>query len=405
MKLSKTLITLCLVTAYGSGASAQSAALIDLMNQAAEASPAVQIANLDIVRSEASADRLRANPYDYQVTAGVGQRFIDDPLATENRYTEFGAGVSRTIRLPNKRDIDAQLADLEIRLAALTIESAKFEERKTFIALWNVWMQADQMAVISAAQADKAKELAALEQTKVDEGAGRQIDADLSLAEAEMARLEANGDALNEQAAKLNISSRYPALDLPDSPSVTSTFGPNEPMSPAIDWAATPNYQLSILKASQLRLQAERQSLYKRPDPTLGLDITDEFGGRETSVVATISIPIGGRAKKAASQETFAYANMAEVEAKLSLEVSKREFERAVQDARLNRTALASALKAKNASLTALERLEAGYKIGDVTLPDLLKAGRSYGEAEQIYARYLGKSQAAQLLLAVYQTP
>lgn len=404
MRLSIAILTSVFSISIASTANAQLNDITALMEEAVKTSPSQQITEADIARSTASAERLRANPYDYQLSASAGQRFIDDPLSDQSRYTEFGAGVSRTIRLPSKRRIDEQLAKIELDIANMAVEAARFDEKITFITLWNDWVRAEALVEISTAQVHKAQQLAELEQIKVDKGSGRQIDADLSIADAQMMRVEAQSDAMAAETAKLNLQNRYPALALPGRASdVSLPSGLEQPLSEQA-WGQLPGYRLAILKSTKLRLQSQRRALYKRPDPTLGLDVTDEFGGRETSVMATISIPIGGKVQKAATREAQAQANTAELEARILLQKARRDYDVAVQKKSMAMTALFGAEKARSASLKALQRLEAGHAIGAVTLPDLIKARRAHGNAQRVYAQHLGSSKAAQYLKFAYET-
>jgi len=311
--------------------------------------------------------------------------------------------VSRTIRLPNKKRLDSQLADIEIEIAAMALKAAKFDEAKRFVDLWGSWAQAENIQNISRDQAERAEALAALEQDKVDKGAGRQIDADLSKAEAEMVMVRMEKDSMNAATAKLKLQSRYPDLILPQKANQITFRHLQKRTLSEQKWQDFPNYQLAVLKGEKLRLEAKKLSLRKRPDPTLGLDVTDEFGGRETSIMARISIPIGGKYQKAETREAKALANIGEVEARLNLRSAQRDYEIAVQSLKLSTTALASAKKAEQASLKALGRLEQGHKIGAVTLTDLLKARRDHGATERLYVEYIGERQAAQLVLLAFE--
>ncbi|MCA8891568.1 MAG: hypothetical protein KDA56_07055, partial [Hyphomonas sp.] len=106
------------------------------------------------------------------------------PLASENRYTEWSAGISRTVRLPGKRQVDANLAQLETDLAGTGLDQSLFAEREKFAMMWSAWRRADLLSASSASQAAEALRIAELQQIAVNKGAERQIRADQLAAEA-----------------------------------------------------------------------------------------------------------------------------------------------------------------------------------------------------------------------------
>ena len=109
-------------------------------------------------------------------------------------FTEWSIDLTRTFRLPEKRNLDASLADLETEIADARDASRRFEEELVFLSLWNEWARWTMLERVSREIADASSELAELEQAKVDAGTGRQIDADLLMAEASNFSLRARED-------------------------------------------------------------------------------------------------------------------------------------------------------------------------------------------------------------------
>lgn len=367
-------------------AASQTDPVVDLMEQAIRTSPSYRSAKADVDRASASARRIASGPYEFEVNASGGQRKIDDPLASESRYTEWSAGISRTVRLPGKRQVDSNLAQLEIDLAGTSLDQSLFAEREKFASLWNTWRRADLLSGSSASQAAEALRIAELQQIAVDKGAERQIRADQLAAEAGLLQLQAEQDRTATQVARAALVARYPDIVFPER---TAPLDVSETMiSPLFetDIENTPSYRRAGLVAEQARLKAQRARMEKRPDPTFGLDFGNEFGGSETSIMARVSIPIGGSARRAHAQEMSASATVAE----LDRVTAQREAFQAVQSARqslgASMTLHEKSLEIAESSRRILETIQKGYEYGEITITEFLNGRRALISAERMVA-------------------
>lgn len=383
-------------------AAAQASSVMEILDEAVSSAAGLEIAQADIARARASAKRIATSHYEYEVSANAGQRYIDDPLSADTRFTEFGAGLSKTIRLPSKKRLDQRLSDIEIEISEIAVEVAIFDEKKAFIELWNAWSQAHRFVALSREQAEDAAALATLESVKVEKGAGRQINADILLAQSQMAAVIAQRDLAAANRAKYNLQSRYPILNLPSDPVSLSASIANLPLNRLDAIVDYPAQRLSSLHSEKMRLRARREALNKRPDPTLGLELSDEFGGRETSLKASISIPIGGKYRRAMVGEAQALAVKSEVETRLAYKLAAREYELAKENANSYAQLISAANASVSATRAAFEQMEKGYALGAITAQDLLIARKSLREAERTYADYVGQAEAAQLLFHLY---
>ncbi len=367
-------------------AAGQNDPVVDLMEQSIRTSPSFRSARADVDRASASADRIASGPYEFQVNASGGQRKIDDPLASENRYTEWSAGISRTVRLPGKRQVDANLARLEIDLAGTGLDQSLFNEREKFAALWSTWRRADLLSESSASQAAEALRIAELQQIAVDKGAERQIRADQLAAEAGLLQLQADQDRTAAQVARAALVARYPDIVFPER--TTPLDVSDEMISPLFETSIdnTPAYRRAGLVAEQARLKARRARLEKRPDPTFGLDFGNEVGGSETSVMARVSIPIGGSARRAYAREMSASATVAE----LDRVTAQREAFQAVQSARQSigaaMTLYDKSLETAESSRKILDTIQKGYEYGEITITEFLNGRRAYISAQRMVA-------------------
>nr|WP_321441331.1 TolC family protein [uncultured Hyphomonas sp.] len=380
--------------------------VVDLMEQAVRTSPSYRSAKADVDRASASARRIAAGPYEFEINASGGQRKIDDPLASENRYTEWSAGISRTVRLPGKRQLDTNLARLETDLATTGLDQSLFAERERFAVLWSAWRRADLLSKSSASQAAEALRIAELQQIAVDKGAERQIRADQLAAEAGLLQLQAEQDRTEAQVARAALVARYPDIVFPET---TAPLDVSENMiSPLFEATAesSPAYRRAGLLAEQAKLKAQRARMEKRPDPTFGLDFGNEFGGAETSVMARVSIPIGGSARRAYAQEMSATATVAE----LDRVTAQREAFQAVQSARQSlgaaMTLYEKSLETAESSRKILETIQKGYDYGEITITEFLNGRRALISTERTVAEQRARLESAVLhLLALTGGP
>lgn len=367
-------------------AAGQTDPVVDLMEQSIRTSPSFRSARADVDRASASANRIASGPYEFEVNASGGQRKIDDPLAAENRYTEWSAGISRTVRLPGKRQVDTNLARLEIDLAGTGLDQSLFNERQKFATLWSTWRRADLLSESSASQAAEALRIAELQQIAVDKGAERQIRADQLAAEAGLLQLQAEQDRTATQVARAALVARYPDIVFPERTAPLDVS--DEMISPLFEASIdnTPAYRRAGLVAEQARLKAQRARMEKRPDPTFGLDFGNEFGGSETSVMARVSIPIGGSARRAYAREMSASATVAE----LDRVTAQREAFQAVQSARQSigaaMTLYEKSLETAESSRKILETIQKGYEYGEITITEFLNGRRAYISAQRMVA-------------------
>lgn len=310
------------------------------------------------------------------------------------------------MRLPGKRQVDSNLAQLEIDLAATGLDQSLFAEREKFAVLWSAWRRADLLSASSASQAAEALRIAELQQIAVDKGAERQIRADQLAAEAGLLQLQAEQDRTAAQVARAALVARYPDTVFPER---TAPLDVSDAMiSPLFeaDIETMPAYRRAGLVAEQARLKAQRARMEKRPDPTLGLDFGNEFGGSETSVMARVSIPIGGSARRAYAQEMSASATVAE----LDRVIAQREAFQSVQAARqslgASMTLHDKSLETAASARKILDTIQKGYEYGEITITEFLNGRRAYISAERTVAEQRARLESDVLhLLALTGDP
>lgn len=405
MKTTLSLFALLACTAITPFAHAQPTEVLRLMDEAIASTPATAIAQADIARASATRDRLNAGPYEIEVGITGGHRTVEDPLLPDLGYTEWSLDVSRTLRLPEKQRLDSALGKVELDLARSGQAATQLEERLVFADLWSDWSRWTATLAGSSGLAESAWQLARLEQQKVDAGAGRQLQADLLKAEAQTAQLAADADRLQTESARAALAQRYPSLALPQAP-VAIDINTAE-----IDRLMTQDFRNNTLSrpaelaAERARLLARRAAAERRPDPTIGLGLSNEFGGDETAIMASVSIPIGGRARRSRVNEAQAAVQGAEAEHRQLQWLLTQKVSDARYRLRHAETLLSEAESANATARAALQRLETGFSLGEVRIGDLIATRRTVLETARLVAEQQAARERAYLELLVLSQP
>lgn len=378
--------------------------IVQLLESASADSITVAIAKANIGRAEASATALRAGPYEFEAALRTGRRKVAE-LGGQQQYTEWSGGLSRTLRLPGKRHTDQNLAKIEVQLANAVYKNAALNERLVFIDQWTLWSTAFQLFDISKKQAEEATRLADFELIQVEKGAGRQVSADQLHAEAELALLQAEQDEADMIRARMIIESNYPKTPLPVVPANFKLSETDVGFLLSANLGSTPKQDIAELTREKVRLTAQRARQDRKPDPTVGLEFTDEFGGRESAISAQISIPIGGSARRASSRLAQQQLKMSSLELDLANRLAQQQRVVTGKMVRLSRVNHLRAQDAVTLSLKALKKLEKGYERGAVTVSDLIRSRRSHYLVERIAVKQYWETEQTQLnLLAVYMS-
>lgn len=393
MSALRLVFALIILTLFSSRLFAQSNNLFQLMESAVLNVPAVQSAKIDIERAQETSKKLQAGPYEFEVFLSGGRREINDAVVTANEFTEWEAGVSRKIRLPGKRSIDQELAELEVEFAQIKYEKALNDELLAFVARWNAWSHLTMLSDVLYEQLADARKLAESEQQKVDNGAGRQVHANQLMLEAELVYLQTEQNRLATINARSNLESAYPNVVFPIEPMSFDFASISELISD--EQVLQPEQRLAEIASKQAQYAARRARQNRIPDPTLQLSYLEELDGLENSVLASISIPIGGTARSSAYREANAYSRMRV----LDLERAQREVNQNFKSSRQGYLfAIENMDRAKDSlemSREVLSRVSQGYDTGSLTLTELITARRSHRETERYIIEQTSKAELA----------
>jgi len=294
------------------------------------------------------------------------------------------------------------LAELEVEFAQIKYEKALNDELMAFIARWNAWSHLAMLSDVLDEQLADARKLAESEQQKVDNGAGRQVHADQLMLEAELVYMQTEQNRLATINARSNLESAYPNVAFPIEPMSFDFASISELISD--EQVLQPEQRLAEIASKQAQYAARRARQNRIPDPTLQLSYLEELDGLENSVVASISIPIGGTARSSAYREADAYSRMRV----LDLERAQREVNQNFNSSRQGYLfAIENMDRAKDSlemSREVLSRISQGYDTGSLTLAELVAARRSHRETERYIIEQTSKAELAALKFWVLAT-
>lgn len=365
-----------------------------VLRSAIESSPSLDIAEAMLARAEAEATRLRVGDYEVVASGGAGQRRLDVLPDGVDRFTEWNVGVSRKIRMPNKRSMDQERARLTLELAEVQLQQARQEAWLDFVSLWSDWRLASESAALSLRLAADAERLAEAESRAAEKGGSRAYIVEQLRAEAALRRLDAQGADLDAREARAMLSARFPELALPER---AEGLPADKIVSPSIDVAGL---VLPAVRAAQLAdelstINAKRSRADQLPDPTVGLAFSNEFGGEETSLMANLSIPLGGRARRAQADARESDAAVAAARLVRARRDAERQLLTASRAAALSAERFRRADEASALANRAVGRLEEGRRLGAVDLTELIAARRTFVIAEQALVEHRIEAERA----------
>ena len=392
------------VAIYAAAGAPHSAAALPpepMIAEAVDASPTVMAAEAELARAAATARRLRSGEYEVTLSGSGGRRTVDTPTSGQSEHTEWNAGLSRTVRLPAKRSADKNLASLEVSKAEAAYASARRNALLEFVALWTDWRAAAEASQTTRRLADDALALANAEDKAVKLGASRRVYVDQLRAEAGLLGLEADRKAIDADNAKASLAAAFPDFAMPTTPDALDWDAARIAALMESDAQDAPAVREARLALDQMQTKARRARLDRLPDPTLGVQFANEFGGNETSVMATFSIPLGGRARSAAASEAGSQAAAAAAKLRAAELDAARRYDQAKRTARAAAANLDNARQAVAKARNAMNSRKQCYAMGAVKLGDLTTTRRTLTMTEQTLVEYRVAAERAYLTLAV----
>ncbi|MCX8086554.1 MAG: TolC family protein [Rhodocyclaceae bacterium] len=316
---------------------AQGAEVADLPPQetvleALRVHPQVQAALAGLRAAQAQRDGLLAGPHEFTLRAMAQSR---KDRSIDQRYREHEIGIERSLRLPGKVALDADLGTAGLEVARHALGEALHAVSRELLARWFAWQR--EAAAVTDWQAQVAiwRELETAVRKKVGAGETARleamlIDAQLKQAEAQLAQAQAR----RERAAR-EWRQHFPGIGLPDAPRLAEPQPIDASPDAIARWRArilAEHHELAVARseARRSRLAAARAEAERRPDPTVGLTLGSERDGQERLLGVHLSIPLPGEARTAGARAASAEADAAAARESLALARAEAEASQAV---------------------------------------------------------------------------
>jgi outer membrane protein TolC len=355
--------------------------------------PRVAVAALDasaeLDRARAQLDQARAQSralavgeHEFVVSATA----VNRPGRPGADYGEFTVDIARAVRLPGKARLDRVAGAEGVSAAEDSVDDARHQMAIRLTDAWFAWVDAAETVRLDrAAVANAEQEVSALARRVELQDASvldrEQGDAALAAARSRLAQSEGGLEA-----ARVALARGFPALPLPAAPPVLPA---PQPLARDVDaWrtmliANSHEIRIAEHQARQAEALAARARLDRRPDPTLGVRLFSEQGGREQGAGVFVSTPLGGARRSAvarseAARASVARADLARVRRDVS-ELADRDIAAVLSD----RAAWTSASAAVQAQEAALARTRRGFELGELDLAGVLLAERQAYEARR----------------------
>lgn len=344
--------------------------------------PSVRAAAAGVVAAAARRDRLLAGPHEWTWRVGVQRRRED----AGGRYAEQELSLERAFRIGDKAGVDRRIGDATVQAGQLAWSDAWHEAARGLLADWFEALRDARAASVLEAQARLAAQQRDLVARRVQAGEAPRMD--LLAAEAEAQRTAAAAAQVAERAAAgaAELARRYPGLP------VARLAAPGQVPLPPLDarppqtWVErllADNHEIewAEAQAQRARLEAQRATLERSPDPVVGVRASRERGGAEQVLGVYLSVPLGPAGRHADAALALAEADRAEqealgVRARVSTEAWKTVHALTATHAHWERQERVSRQMAAHADLAAR-----AYALGESALSDVLAARRLALEA------------------------
>ena len=370
------------------------AVVVALMEQ----DPAVVAARAGLEVARQDSALVKGSPYEWTATLTSQQRKLD---AGGPNYREWNAALQRPLRLPTKTGVDNRIGQALLDQGDAQYGEAFHETARELLNLWLDWLHAEQSAALAMANQQSAQENLDLVQTRVTAGDASQLDA--SLAQGELAEQQRAGNDAKIAAtvAWARLHARYPGIT-----QEFSTLPTAVPLELEVEFwhdrIITESDELKIAQTQWLQAQAtgDRMRANRLPDPTVGVFTASEFGGKESVVGVTLSMPIPGSQRRALASRSLQAAEMA----RQDLELVRREVEANIAISLANTQGAYESWQLAEAGATAIqgnsELMQRAYTLGEADLQALLSARRlATAAAQNALAAKVAAARAYYLLL------
>lgn len=265
--------------------------------------PRVRAAAAEARLAMAERDRLAAGEHEFELGLSSQRRQISGGPD----HAEWGASLTRGLRLPGKADLDRRIGEQGVLEAQERLAAIRHETARQLLTDWYAVRQADLAAQLWRQQAELLEAQRRGIESRLRRGDASRLD--LLQAEASVAQAEAQWAVAraHSQTARAELDARFPELPPPDA----TRYQPSIPEGDAALWTQrslehNPELRAYARAVEKARLLTRRAEANRRPDPTLGLHVADEMGGADRILGISLSLPLPGGVRAAEERARLA---------------------------------------------------------------------------------------------------
>ena len=376
-----------------------------MVQQVLQSHPSVMAARSGIKAGEAARDRLEAGSHEFSVTAGAARRRVVD---SGEQLRDWSVGLERAVRLPRKAELDSALGQQGLVLTQNAYGDAMHEAGRSLLSGWFVWLRERAQSEQWQQQVDVLKQQLDVVARRVKAGDAARLEEELAQAALMQAEISLQQARLRADNARGNLSRYFPTLALPAQPVAMEQMQPlSQDLAYWLDLGLDHNHELMLAHAASkvAQLTAQRADAERVPDPSLGLHYLSERNGSENVTGLYVTLPLPGGARRAASAESQAHAEMAAQREALVQRRIEAEISAAYNSAKASYASWQSASAASELIQRNESKMARAYELGEMGLNDVLLARRQGMESR--LAATLARFEAAEtyyrLLLDTHQ--
>lgn len=233
--------------------------------------------------------------------------------SVQNDYRDWEIAIERPLRLPNKVWIDSDIGAAALARGQHALGDARHEASRQLLLLWFAWQREQAQVMQWQAQLDILRQQAIITEKRIKAGDAPRMELNQVNAAAAMSEVSMRQAQLRAALAADELLRQFPALPLPETPTLQEPQAIAQPLSYWHDIMLDHNHEigLAVAEVDFQRGLAERASADRLPDPTLGLKYTSLLDRKQRIAGVYVSIPLGYSARSANADSAHAQARIA----------------------------------------------------------------------------------------------
>lgn len=376
-----------------------------MVQQVLQSYPLVMAAQSGIKAGEAARDRLAAGSHEFNLTAGAARRRVVDG---GEQLRDWNVGLERAVRLPRKAELDNALGQQGVVLTQNAYGDAMHEAGRKLLSGWFSWLRERAQLEQWQQQVEVLKQQLNVVARRVKAGDAARLEEELAQAALMQAEISLQQARLRADNAQVGLNRYFPMLALPvQTVAMEQMQPPARDLAYWLDLGLDHNHELMLARAESkvAQLTAQRADAERVPDPSLGLHYLSERNGSENVTGVYVTLPLPGGARRAASAESQAHAEMAAQREALVLRRIEAEISAAYNSAKAAHASWQSASSASELMQRNEAKVARAYELGEMGLNDVLLARRQGMEARlsAALARFEAAETHYRLLLDTHQ--